>query len=111
MTLERAADPYRDTDVIDSRAPRFNQAVVGIVSALCERLEALGRGYEVLVVDNASEDGTVQAIQPLLDGAAIRLLRNEVNRGKGFSVRRGMLDARGELRLLCDADCGSRSPC
>ena len=28
----RAADPYRDTDVIDSRAPRFNQAVVGIVS-------------------------------------------------------------------------------
>jgi hypothetical protein len=30
----RAADPYRDTDVIDSRAPRFNQAVVGVVSAL-----------------------------------------------------------------------------
>jgi len=30
----RAADPYRDTDVIDSRAPRFNQAVVGIVSVL-----------------------------------------------------------------------------
>jgi hypothetical protein len=30
----RAADPYRDTDVIDSRAPRFNQAVVGVVSML-----------------------------------------------------------------------------
>jgi len=30
----RAADPYRDTDVIDSRAPRFTQAVVGIVSVL-----------------------------------------------------------------------------
>ena len=30
----RAADPYRDTDVIDSRAPRFNQAVVGVLSAL-----------------------------------------------------------------------------
>jgi hypothetical protein len=30
----RAADPYRDTDVIDSRAPRFNQAVVGGVSVL-----------------------------------------------------------------------------
>lgn len=30
----RAADPYRDTDVIDSRAPRFNQAVVGSLSAL-----------------------------------------------------------------------------
>jgi hypothetical protein len=31
---ERAADPYRDLDVIDSRAPRFNQAVVGVLSAL-----------------------------------------------------------------------------
>ena len=30
----RTADPYRDTDVIDSRAPRFNQAVVGGVSVL-----------------------------------------------------------------------------
>jgi hypothetical protein len=30
----RVADPYDDTDVIDSRAPRFNQAVVGVVSVL-----------------------------------------------------------------------------
>ena len=30
--MERTADPYRDTTVIDARAPRFNQAVVGIVS-------------------------------------------------------------------------------
>jgi hypothetical protein len=32
--LQRAADPYRDLDVIDSRAPRFNQAVVGLVALL-----------------------------------------------------------------------------
>lgn len=31
---ERLADPYRDLDVIDSRAPRFNQAVVGVLSGL-----------------------------------------------------------------------------
>ena len=30
--MQRAADPYRDTSVIDARAPRFNQAVVGLVS-------------------------------------------------------------------------------
>ena len=34
MKRQRAADPYRDTDVIDSRAPRFNQTVVGLVSVL-----------------------------------------------------------------------------
>jgi Domain of unknown function (DUF4395) len=32
--MKRLADPYRDLDVIDSRAPRFNQTVVGILSAV-----------------------------------------------------------------------------
>jgi hypothetical protein len=32
--MERLADPYRDLDVIDARAPRFNQATVGLLSAL-----------------------------------------------------------------------------
>jgi hypothetical protein len=32
--MNRTADPWRDTDVIDERAPRFNQAVVGVVSLL-----------------------------------------------------------------------------
>src|SRR4029450_3933279 len=32
--VKRAADPYLDRDVIDSRAPRFNQAVVGILAAV-----------------------------------------------------------------------------
>jgi hypothetical protein len=32
--VKRLADPYRDLRVIDSRAPRFNQAVVGILSAV-----------------------------------------------------------------------------
>jgi hypothetical protein len=34
MKHQRAADPWRDTDVIDARAPRFNQAVVGVVALL-----------------------------------------------------------------------------
>ena len=32
--MQRRADPYRDTDVIDARAPRTNQAVVGVVSLI-----------------------------------------------------------------------------
>jgi Domain of unknown function (DUF4395) len=34
MKRYRAADPYRDVDVIDSRAPRFNQAVIGLLALL-----------------------------------------------------------------------------
>jgi hypothetical protein len=34
MPVVRAADPYRDLDVIDSRAPRFNQATIGLLAVL-----------------------------------------------------------------------------
>lgn len=85
--------------------PAYNeeQAIAFTVNALRERLEASGRPYEILVVDNASEDRTVERVEEL--GGDVRLLRNDVNRGKGYSVRRGMLEASGKLRLLCDADC------
>jgi dolichyl-phosphate beta-glucosyltransferase len=88
--------------------PAYNEeeAITGIVRELGERLEALGRPYEIIVVDNASEDHTVDVLEHLLDGNRVRLLRNDANLGKGFSVRRGMLDAGGRLRLLCDVDCG-----
>ena len=33
-SMKRLADPYRDLDVIDSRAPRFNQTVIGVLSAV-----------------------------------------------------------------------------
>ena len=41
----RTADPWRDTDVIDARAPRFNQTVVGIVAlaAQCSAGPCSGR--------------------------------------------------------------------
>jgi dolichyl-phosphate beta-glucosyltransferase len=88
--------------------PAYNEeaGIAKVVATLHERLRAFDRPYEIIVVDNASQDGTVGVLEPLVDGERVRLLRNNVNRGKGFSVRRGMLDARGELRLLCDADCG-----
>ena len=36
--MKRAADPYRDTTVIDSRAPRFNQAVIGLLALVAVTL-------------------------------------------------------------------------
>jgi len=78
---------------------------VEAVTTLRDWLRSRGRPYEVLVVDNASEDATADRLAPVVDGASVRLLSNETNRGKGYSVRRGMLAARGELRLHCDADC------
>ena len=59
---------------------------------------------EVLVVDDGSRDGTVALVERLAGGGPIRLLRNPSNRGKGFSVRHGVLAAQGEAILFSDAD-------
>jgi dolichyl-phosphate beta-glucosyltransferase len=86
--------------------PAYNEAdgIVEVVGSLRSWLERNGFEFEIVVVDNASEDGTAARLEPLLDDR-VRLLRNDRNRGKGYSVRRGMLAARGALRLHCDADC------
>ncbi len=89
--------------------PVFNEeeAVGPTVEALRDWLRAQGRPYELIVVDNASQDATLARLEQHLVEGDLRVLRNETNRGKGFSVRRGMLEASGEVRLLCDADCTS----
>lgn len=59
---------------------------------------------EVLVVENGSSDGTLQAAQEYATQCpTLRVLHEELP-GKGGAVRRGMLEASGEYRLIADAD-------
>lgn len=58
---------------------------------------------EVIVVDDGSADRT-SAVAEERAANGVRVLRNEPNRGKGFSVRRGVLEAQGDLVLMTDAD-------
>jgi glycosyltransferase involved in cell wall biosynthesis len=86
--------------------PAYNeeQGIAGTVEQVRDWLMRDGREWELIVVDNASTDRTVERLRPLLS-ERVRLIENETNRGKGYSVKRGMLAARGDLRLHCDADC------
>jgi dolichyl-phosphate beta-glucosyltransferase len=66
-----------------------------------------GQSYEgeVLVVVDGSQDRTIEVVREFAEKSAnIRVLNNGFNRGKGFAVRRGMLESRGAFLLFSDAD-------
>ncbi|MCC6189451.1 MAG: glycosyltransferase family 2 protein [Anaerolineales bacterium] len=59
---------------------------------------------EVVVVENGSQDLTAIVAEAFAaDHGRVRVLR-ERGRGKGLAVRRGMLEAAGDYRFICDAD-------
>ena len=63
---------------------------------------------EILIVDDGSEDGTVQVAEKWArEWPSVRVVSNGDNRGKGYSVRHGMLEARGRIALFTDADLSS----
>jgi len=60
---------------------------------------------EVIVVDDGSRDGTARVVEEFVKASAcLRLVKDPGNRGKGYAVRHGMLEAKGEWILYTDAD-------
>ena len=61
--------------------------------------------YEILVVSDGSKDNTVQIAEKMRELVKnLRVINNKENHGKGWVVRQGMLESRGEFRLFTDAD-------
>lgn len=59
---------------------------------------------EVIVVENGSNDRTLEVAQNFVENRTDFFALKEMQRGKGLAVRRGMLEAHGEYRFMCDAD-------
>ncbi len=88
--------------------PAYNEEK-RLPAALRQVIAYLGRGgwpfAEIVVVDDGSTDGTVEVAEGMRrEFAGLRVLRNPGNRGKGYAVRHGMLECRGEWALFTDAD-------
>jgi glycosyltransferase involved in cell wall biosynthesis len=65
--------------------------------------------HEIIVVDDGSKDRTSEiAAAEARRFESFILLKNPANRGKGYSVKRGVLEARGEIVLFMDADNSTR---
>jgi dolichyl-phosphate beta-glucosyltransferase len=87
--------------------PAFNEEdrILPTLRMIDDYLRDRVRGYEIIVVDDGSSDNTMKVVRSECGRLkSVRLLSNEANRGKGFSVRRGVMGARHDLVLVSDAD-------
>lgn len=90
--------------------PAYNeeQRLPQTLDRVVEYLSARGWDAEVLVVNDGSRDGTVALVERYAAAhPMVRLIQNPGNRGKGFSVRNGMLHAQKDWALFSDADLSS----
>ena len=87
--------------------PAFNEArrLPRYLAEIVTYFDGRDEGYEVLIADDGSADGTQDAVAPMVRAnGSVRVLRRDRNEGKGSAVRWGMLAARGDYRLFTDAD-------
>lgn len=101
MTAER---PVLSLIVPVYNSARFIEPNLQKAIAFLERFPA---GSELILVDDCSADATpaiLERFRAAHPERRIRVLQNEPNQGKGYSVRRAMLEATGEVRVFTDAD-------
>src|SRR5687768_10117445 len=91
--------------------PVYNERAT--VAEILARVQAVPVDKEIIIVDNCSTDGTREFLIELLssgqagnaaDQSTLRVVLQEVNGGKGSSVRRALELARGEFVIVQDAD-------
>ncbi len=96
--------PCVDVSIV---VPAYNeeQRIPPTLERLHAYLSAQPLRYEIVVVDDGSRDATCAVVEAAMARIPnLRLVRQSPNAGKGAAVRRGMLAARGQIRVMCDAD-------
>ena len=87
--------------------PSFNEEkrLPATLERIAAYVKASGRNTDVIVVDDGSKDATLELLQSFRGAIEnLRVVSNGRNRGKGYSVRHGSLEARGAIVLFTDAD-------
>jgi glycosyltransferase involved in cell wall biosynthesis len=87
--------------------PAFNESarIEATLARVLDCVDSLRWDAEILLVDDGSTDNTVAIVQQWMARAPrLHLIKNPGNRGKGYSVRNGLLQAAGDIVMFTDAD-------
>ena len=83
--------------------PVFNE-VHTIELILKKIIENKNLELEIIVIDDNSSDGTYELLEKIINKYQIKLIKNSINKGKGFSIREGLKLATGKIIIIQDAD-------
>ncbi len=87
--------------------PAYNEEkkIADTLTIIVEYLNQKRWNAEILVIEDGSKDNTAKIIREIAQHHdCIHLIQNNINKGKGYSVKQGVLAARGEFILFTDAD-------
>lgn len=87
--------------------PAYNedQRIGATLISIHNYLSRQNYDYEIIVVNDGSTDSTAEKVKKMeKEVKNLKLIDNKKNHGKGYVVRQGMLEAKGDFRLFTDAD-------
>jgi len=100
--LQRAAKLVPPDPVRSVVMPVFNERQT--IEEIIQRVRAVRMRIELIVVDDASTDGTTEILETLQKAHGFVLLKQPRNAGKGAALRRGFAAVTGDLVIIQDAD-------
>jgi glycosyltransferase involved in cell wall biosynthesis len=100
--LQRAAQLVPPDPVLSVVMPVFNER--NTIEEIIQRVMAVRMRTQLIVVDDASTDGTTEILERLQKERGFVLLKQPRNRGKGAALRRGFAAVTGDLVIIQDAD-------
>jgi dolichyl-phosphate beta-glucosyltransferase len=100
------AKPDPEDILLSVVVPSFNEGskIGAFLQDVQYYLERQSFHAEIVVVDDASTDSTSMVLNQFEESYPICIIRNDINSGKGYSVKKGVIASRGKFILFMDAD-------
>ena len=84
--------------------PAYNE--VATIAEIISKVQAVDVGFskEIIIVDDASVDGTKEVLKAFIGRTGLRVVFHERNQGKGAAIRTGLAHVTGDIVVIQDAD-------